>query len=652
MILFFLITFYLVLSLSYHYSKIIEKSLIITFLIFSLLISFSTEILSYFSLFNKLSVISTQSFCALMLYFYHHKKKINLFLITNEMKISLLYFIKKTSKLNILVIFLVIILLMLVFIQGRIYPPNNWDSMTYHLPRIIHWIQNKSVLNFPTNITRQLYSPPFSEYCIANLNLLTNDDTWSNHVQWFYLIGILIVIYATLKTLNINKKWILVGIILGATIPEALLEASSTQNDVIHAFFLMSCLYFVVEFLKNKNLSNAIFIGLSAGLALLSKIIAFFYIPGLLLLISCLVVSFSFKQKNSRPLILISLSTIIILTINFNFSYRKFDFTGNISGTTKNIEDGITFNKFGPKLLLSTCIKNCALHFDSFFIGNLGNILAEKSHIIIGLDINEKGTNVFDYKFNVNHFWKNHEDSQPNFMHFILFMMAFGLYFVYLVKKKITLLSIETLIFILIFIQFLTLNVIIRWEPWNSRIHTPLFYEMILFIVLIFSKIEYDKLKFHYLVLIGIIPYSFYVVIFNYSRPLIKLKGVTANTSIFENRCKKYFTNRPEVYVEYKKLYTKLVHLKKASNIGLIADIDAWEYPISCAYFKNPLIYTEHIRINNESIKYCKKLKLDFIYSTYLNKDTIHYDNSVYKNITPKNKSIYFYKKKQHAQIN
>ena len=546
----------------------------------------------------------------------------------------------------------VIVLLLLIFLQGRFYPPNNWDSMTYHLPRIIHWIQNKSVLNFPTNITRQIYSPPFSEYYIANLNLLTNDDTLSNHVQWFYLIGLLIVIYATLKSLNINKKWILVGIVLGATIPEALLEASSTQNDVIHAFFLLSCLYFVIEFVKNKNLSNAILIGISAGLALLSKIIAFFYIPGLLLLTSCLVVYFVLQQKKIRPLILLSLSAVIILAINFNFTYRKIDFTGNLSGTTKNIEDGITFNKFGPKLLVSSCIKNCALHFDSFFVGNLGNIVAEKSHLMIGLDINEKGTNVFDYKFNVNHFWKNHEDSQPNFMHFSLFMLACGLYFFYLVKKKIPLRSIGTLIFILILIQFLTLNAIIRWEPWNSRIHTPLFYEMILFIVLIFSKIEFNKLKFQYLVLIVFIPYSFYVVIFNYSRPLVNLKGITANTSIFENRYKKYFTNRPEVYVEYKKLYSKLVHFKKTTNIGLIADIDAWEYPIACVHFKNSLILTEHINSNNESKKYKKKMNFDYIYSTYLNKDTIHYENTIYKNITPKNKSIYFYKKNRHAQIN
>lgn len=652
MILFLILNFYLILSLSYNYTKKIDKSVIITFLIFSLLISFSTEILSYFFLFSKWPLVTSHFLSALLIYFFHLRKNINPLLFLKETRTKLIFFFKKSTKWYIVLISTIMILLLMIFIQGRFYPPNNWDSMTYHLPRIIHWIQNKSVLNFPTNITRQIYSPPFSEYCIANLNVLTNNDAWSNLVQWFYLIGILIVIYATLKSLNINKKWILVGIILSATIPEALLEASSTQNDVIHAFFLLSSLYFSIEFIKNKSILNTILIGVSAGLALLSKIIAFFYVPGLLFIISCLILYFTFKEKKIKPILLLCCSALIIIAINFNFSFRKINFTGNISGTTKNIEDGITFNKFGPKLLISTSIKNCALHFDPFFVSNLGNVMAEKAHLIIGVDINEKGTNVFDYKFNANHFWKNHEDSQPNFLHFIFFLLASIFFLFFVIKKEIQFQSWETMIFCLILIQFSTLNVIIRWEPWNSRIHTPLFFEMILFVVLIFSKIEYNRFKLQFLFLIPFILYAYYVVLFNYSRPIINRKDLTANTSIFENRFKKYFTNRPEIVKEYTEIYNNLLNIKKATNIGLIADIDAWEYPIASVRFTNPLIFTEHIRINNESFKYTKKREFDYIYSTYLNKDTLHFEKSIFKNITPNNKTIYLYKKNKHAQIN
>jgi hypothetical protein len=78
---------------------------------------------------------------------------------------------KKERNILFLILFLSILPLLLLTI---FIPPNNWDSMAYHLPRIEHWIQNKNIYPYPTNIVRQVLTSPLSEYIIANFQILAS----------------------------------------------------------------------------------------------------------------------------------------------------------------------------------------------------------------------------------------------------------------------------------------------------------------------------------------------------------------------------------------------------------------------------------------------------------------------------------------------
>lgn len=67
--------------------------------------------------------------------------------------------------------FLLIYIALMITLVGFvawISPPNNWDSMTYHMSRVMHWIQNQSVAHYPTHILRQLHMTPWSEYAILH----------------------------------------------------------------------------------------------------------------------------------------------------------------------------------------------------------------------------------------------------------------------------------------------------------------------------------------------------------------------------------------------------------------------------------------------------------------------------------------------------
>lgn len=62
-------------------------------------------------------------------------------------------------------------------------PPNNFDTMVYHMSRVCHWIQNRTIAPYPTHILRQLHQNPWSDWAVAHLQLLAGGDRLANTVQ-------------------------------------------------------------------------------------------------------------------------------------------------------------------------------------------------------------------------------------------------------------------------------------------------------------------------------------------------------------------------------------------------------------------------------------------------------------------------------------
>jgi hypothetical protein len=645
MLLLILVPIFLLISFFYHKKNELGQSILFALIVNSILIAISTEYLSYFHLFNKKGLIFFWISISGILTLIHLIKKHKFFFVIRCIIKNIKSLFMEISSFQKGILLFILLILFLIIIQGIAYPPNNWDSMTYHLPRITHWIQNNSIENYPTNITRQIYSPPFSEYAIAQTSILCNSDSFNNLVQLIYLLGTCVAVIEITRLFSSNKNIILFAFCLSFTLPEAVLQASSTQNDLVHSFFLMSTLFYSIRFVRNQTYENAIWIGIATGLALLSKIIAFFYVPALIILIGVFALIKSIKTKNKLPLLAIITSGIIILVINLNFTLRKFDFTENLSGTSPKIEDGITLKKYGAKLLFSTCIKNIALHADPLFVGDFGNIFAEKTHLIIGQNINEKGSNVFDTKFNAVSFWRNHEDSQPNLLITILFFSCVVLLILNVLTKKTKVFSLESGLLTLITFQFLTLNLIIRWEPWNSRIHTPIFFEIVVFCCLILSKQIKIKQYFYYILISFSIGYAIFISICNHTRPIFCSTKYAHEINITDSRYKKYFMNQPEMFPEFEKFYSILCSQKQKTNVGYISHIDGWEYPITSVIFQNHNININHIRVTNCSSKYTENYKYKFIFSSFMNQDTIKFNKEIFENISPDNKFIFCYKK-------
>ncbi len=88
------------------------------------------------------------------------------------------------SRSDVLLLCSLALIVVPVGLIALVSPPNNWDSMTYHMSRVAHWAQNGTLAFYPTHILRHLFMNPWAESAVLHLYILGGGDRFSNLVQW------------------------------------------------------------------------------------------------------------------------------------------------------------------------------------------------------------------------------------------------------------------------------------------------------------------------------------------------------------------------------------------------------------------------------------------------------------------------------------
>lgn len=270
-----------------------------------------TEILSWLNLLNfSLLLLSWLSFSLFLGSVYFKQQQAS--------KQKLLSLPKLRSITNVFSVFsigLIISIFIITLIVGLIAivaPPNTWDSMTYHMSRVVHWIQNGNVAHYPTYNLPQLFHPPFAEFAIMHLQILSGSDRFANLVQWFSSIGSIIGVSLIAKELNTDVRGQVFAAVFCATIPMGILQASSTQNDYAVGFWLVCLAYFVLLSVKYENQPSLYFlIGASLGLAILTKSSGYLYAFPFMVWFSLISYCLLRKKLRERKFLLIYLLSII-----------------------------------------------------------------------------------------------------------------------------------------------------------------------------------------------------------------------------------------------------------------------------------------------------------------------------------------------------
>ena len=208
--------------------------------------------------------------------------------------------------------------------------PNTWDSMTYHLARVEHWVQNKTVGFYPTNIIRQLYITPWPEYAIAHIRILGGGPSAPNFLQWFSMVGCLIGVSLIAQQLGAGRRGGLMAAAFAALLPMGILQSVSTQTDYVCALWMVLFVFFLIETKRQSFLFNTVAAGLSLGLAFLTK--GNSYIFAVPFLVWFMVTHF--KQRLSQCLLGVLLIFVCALSLNMGQYMRNTQTFGSPTWTS------------------------------------------------------------------------------------------------------------------------------------------------------------------------------------------------------------------------------------------------------------------------------------------------------------------------------
>ncbi len=222
------------------------------------------------------------------------------------------------------------IILFALLIIAIISPQNNVDSLLYHMTRVMHWAQNRTLDHYPTAYHHQLMMPPWAEMAILTLRTLWGNDRFANLVQWFSMIGSAVGVSALAAMLGARIRGQLLAVAFTLSIPMGVLQASSTQNDYVVAFWLV-CLAYYVLLSKKRPLDRVeqLIMAGAVGLGMLTKVTFYIYaLPWL----AWFLFSRNFKSNRRRFVFDLVVMTLIVVTLNLGYWSRNISTYGTPFG--------------------------------------------------------------------------------------------------------------------------------------------------------------------------------------------------------------------------------------------------------------------------------------------------------------------------------
>ncbi|MDY0302377.1 MAG: hypothetical protein RBR98_01160 [Candidatus Moranbacteria bacterium] len=554
-------------------------------LVISLLVVFFTEGLSFF---NKLTPAylfffwAVTAIASIFAFIYLFKKTSISF---SEMGINRISNFFKNEKCTTRILIWLSFIIILSLFGIAFTTNNNWDSYTYHLPKVEHWIQDKNVNFFPTSNVRQLYIAPFSEYFILNIRLLSGSVLFINFVQFFSFINCLLGVSLIAKLFRLQAKGQIMAFIFALTIPMGIMQSTTTQTDLVTSFFLVSFVYFIVYIAEEKKFSkeNLFFLCLGFSLGILTK--STFYIFALPF---CLFFGIYYiRLFKARSFLIVSSIVLMFVLLNGSFLIRNYNQFGSPLGPQKSSSYYLAnLNEdYGIRTMFSNSVKNAGLHLA--LPNNTWNSFIDKNvyfihDYLIKFPVNYEKTNWCNMEYKT--IFRLHHDIVGNFFHLILLGLSLC---IITIKYKSVPIAIRKYVLSLI-AGFMLFAFLLKWQPWQARLDLPLFILAAPLIAYALTMIKWRRVANFICMLLLFISVGV-VFIFDQVKPLL---GVN---SVFKKDNNSYIIN-----YDIARKIELILNKNKISNVGFVLGENSLEWQF-WLFSKNRKF--EHVYFHNDFTK-------------------------------------------------
>lgn len=510
-------------------------------------------------------------------------------------------------------------LLFTILLTALFSPPNNTDSMMYHLPRVLEWATNQSVRFYPTPYYLQLTMPPLAEHIMLHLRVLSGTDFTVNLVQWSAFVGCVLGVSYVAFLLGAGRSAQVFAAACCASIPTCVLGASGPKNDLVLCYFLVCSLALMLVWSRHRGWLINFSLGLAVALAVFSKSTAFIYLP-LFVLPVLLCVPLDARK---RLLSLAAIALVAVIAINGPLWVRNLELAGSPLGFSSPLGekdwDPKGQHDFRPRNVtvtgvLSNVARNSLLDLGTPIDPLNDFVFRAASRFIraMGNDPNDRdwiGSAIFN-GFNFSPVSISTDESAAgNLLHFLLYATTL----IIVASRWRNFPTLVRLLAASAVAAFIAYSAVLRWTPYNARYQMPIFICGAAFVAAALSKLSGQRSGIQTGLAVTLVLGAFPFALANKGRPIVpfalhKQSGSTyPEESIFRlSRDVLYFGEGSMQYAASEIAAAQSVRSGNCRTIG-IDTADYTDYPIMAMLLEDGVRRDiRYVGVENLSLRYAR----------------------------------------------